>query len=141
MCYAFALFCCSFIIAVVFGVCLSWASSRPPRSRFATAHIWSGVICLFEYMATVSTTAAICILSVTILQLRFASEGSGKNADSPPYIDVRPAAHMTFICVGMAALYVLIALVFYFLANGWDRFVDVFLGRRERGPGLNDHIV
>ena len=140
MCYAFALFCCGFIIPVVSGVCLGWASSRPPKTRFATPQIWNGVIYLFKYTATTFITVAICILSVAIFQLRFASEGSGANPYSPPYIDVRPAAGMTFICVGMAVMTVVIAFILHTLVNGWKRVVDSILSRRERGPGINDYI-
>ena len=76
---------------VVSRACLGWASSRPPRTRFATPQIWNGVLCSFKYMATTFITVAICI---SIFQLRFACEleGSGENSDLPAYSDVRPAA-------------------------------------------------
>lgn len=140
MCYAFALFCCGFIIPVVSGACLGWASSRPPRTRFATPQRWNGVLFFFKYTAMTFITVAICILSVTIFQLRFASEGRGGSPNSPPYIDVRPAAGMTFVCVGLVALTVVIALISHFLVNGWKRVVDAILSRRESGPGLNDYV-
>ena len=125
---------------LLFLVCVGWASraSRPARTRFADPRIWKGVLlCLFKYMATAFITVAICILSVTIFQLLHATEG---NTDSPPYVDVRPAAGMTFICVGMTALSVVIALISYFLVNGWKSVVDAILDRRESVPKLNDYI-
>ena len=137
MCYAFALFCCGFIIPVVSGACLGWASSRPPRTRFATPQTWNGILFFFKYMAMTFITVAICILTVTIFQLRFAVESGG---GTQVYIDARPAASMTFICVGIAALSVGIALISHFLVNGWKRVVDAILSRRESGPGLNDYI-
>lgn len=142
MCYAFALFSCGFIIPVVTALLLGWASRRPPGARFASPRKWKVLLCLFHYVTVIAVAAAICVLIVTIFQLRTTMEDGGAYPDSPPQFNlpVRPAAMIIIVCIGIVSLTSIVAFALHYTINGWKTLFDSLLDRRKKGPGLNEYM-
>jgi hypothetical protein len=142
MCYAFALFNFGFIVPIVAGALLSWASRRRPDALFANPSIWKVLIWVFNYAAAVAAAVAICLLNITIIQLRFPDGVSvGQNPLLQFSVIPRPAAIFALAGAGLISLTAFVGLILHYLVNGWRAVIDALKGSSDGEiPGINDYV-
>lgn len=123
MCLAFVLFNYGSAIPIVQQSILRWATHLSPTSRLkGNPKLWNFFVQILTYSTVAAVAAAVCILNLSLWDLRFTVGPDGEQRDVGMKFDnfPRPAAWLSFIVATCIVLFVCFASILHCVTNGWN---------------------